>query len=733
MDNILIFDTKSIILLTSAIINLGVFFYLLLSKTRTPEASKNYLAITTLSVAIWMFASWVNHFTPSADIVAFFSKVSYASTLWAVIGFGLFGLNYNGKQAMTRTLFVVGTLISFLILFTDKIIVTGIPATLNTPEDAVFGMFYWLWSLLLLFLALFAIVVLIRTVIQSTGTKRAKIELIIALFLITIFLTLFFNLVLPNLGITYLMFIGQYSTLIFALGSSWVVTQERIYSIRYLIANFLGILCTGIILFFLSWSTQKLEFYYFHWDVTSIADERIILFGIFIGCLVAIFVGRLSPSFNNFFYRLFKISILEIEEIEDWLINNSNQFIDLDGYTSTFLNIIKNKINTRGALLYIPSVDKVWTTDKNSPMTEKERKHILKTSKFTLHDEVDDEKYPYVAVLENEGVDLAYLCLQHKSNDGYFSREELDKLANIIKILTIATNRYILYEKQKEFNIILQKKIDAATALLRVKNIKLAENLRFERDMLDILGHELRTPLSIARNAVVMTKDMLEQKPLPTQRLKEYNVMAVENVVREIDLLETLLSATKIDNNRLQMLFDKVDLLDVVEDSLTGLREKANHKGLILSFKKPAESFVYADRTRIQEISDNLIDNAIKYTDKGRVDISIRTEGGLTYLSVKDTGHGIPKDELPSIGKKFYRVDNYLKSSKDSDLKVIRAGGTGLGLYVTYSLAKAMGGKVSLESKVGEGSTFTVSFVTWKDQHPRTVSDVTQINRVPGK
>jgi len=736
MNNALIFDTKSIILFSSAIINLGVFFYLLLSKTRTPEASKNYLAITTLSVAIWMFASWVNHFTPSPDVVAIFSRISYASTLWAVIGFGLFGLNYNRRQSMTWTIFAVGLLISILTLFTNGIIVTGIPATLTTGEDASFGNFYWLWSLLLGALAVFTVIVLINTVIRSTGTKRAKIELIIVLFLITICLVLFFNLVLPNLGITNLMFIGQYATLIFAVGSAWVVVQERIYSIRYMIANSLAIGCTGIILFLLSWSTQKLEFYYFHWDVTSLADERIILFGIFIGCLVAIFVGRLYPMFNNFFYRIFRISILEIEEIEDWLINNSNKYIDLDKYISDFLRIIKNKINTRGALLFMPSVNRIWSTEKHNPLSDEERKRILKVARFDLEDEREGKKFPYVAALENEGVNIAYLCLQHKSNDGYFSREELDKLANIIKILSIAMNRYILYEKQKEFNVLLQKRIDAATALLRIKNIKLAENLRFERDMLDILGHELRTPLSIARNAVVMSTGMLAEKPLPLQKLKEYNDMAVENVVREIGLLETLLSATKIDNNRLQLTLDKVDLIDVISDSLTGLMDKANKKGLKVKFTKPEQAFVFADRTRIQEVSDNLIDNAIKYTDQGGVEITVDIKDGLTSLMVKDTGRGIPKEELPSIGKKFYRVDNYLKSSKDSDLKVVRPGGTGLGLYVTFSLVKAMGGKITVDSHFGQSSTFTASFVTWKNQPSKTLNDVnplTNISTTPRK
>ncbi len=89
-------------------------------------------------------------------------------------------------------------------------------------------------------------------------------------------------------------------------------------------------------------------------------------------------------------------------------------------------------------------------------------------------------------------------------------------------------------------------------------------------------------------------------------------------------------------------------------------------------------------------------------------------------LSVTDTGQGIPASEIPNLGRKFYRVNNYVRGSKNSNDRIIRPGGTGLGLYVTFALVKAMGGEIDVQSKLGFGSTFSASFQNFTNQKPYT-------------
>lgn len=254
------------------------------------------------------------------------------------------------------------------------------------------------------------------------------------------------------------------------------------------------------------------------------------------------------------------------------------------------------------------------------------------------------------------------------------------------------------------------------TKQLEIKNKVLTETITHERDMLDILGHELRTPLSIARNAVSVLKNNTIVGSNTKEKSLTYLEMAEENLEREIKLLETILSSTKIDNNKINLNLEKVDLIDVIEDALIGLTPKAKSKGLKITFDHPQKSFIYSDRVRSQEVIDNLIDNAIKYTEKGFVKIEVDNGEKETKIKVSDTGIGISKDSIEKLGHKFYRVNNYLSKNTTIEMDVVRPGGTGLGLYVTFQLVKLMNGTIKIESEINKGSIFTITFPTFRNQ-----------------
>ncbi len=272
-------------------------------------------------------------------------------------------------------------------------------------------------------------------------------------------------------------------------------------------------------------------------------------------------------------------------------------------------------------------------------------------------------------------------------------------LALFVPFAGIAAKRYVDVQRQGE--------------RLEKLSAQLTETLRHERDMLDILGHELRTPLGTVRNAIKMLLRSKANGQLTDEQLNKYLVMSDENSVRLAKILETILSSTKIDNNRLTLSFDKVDMQDAVNDTVEANRRRAEEKGLQLNVEAPAQIFSYGDRDRVQEIVDNLVDNAIKYTDKGSISIKLKQVDQLIILDVIDTGKGIPDGDIPKLGEKFYRSQTYLDNK---ELDVIRPGGTGLGLYVTFSLAKAMGGEIVVSSKMGEGSVFSLRVPAYTGQ-----------------
>lgn len=191
-----------------------------------------------------------------------------------------------------------------------------------------------------------------------------------------------------------------------------------------------------------------------------------------------------------------------------------------------------------------------------------------------------------------------------------------------------------------------------------------------------------------------------------------------ENIEKEISLINVLLNATKIDDNQMELNRESVNVLDLIEDAILGHEMDAKRKGLYIKYQKPKDkSFpkIYADKIRVHEILDNLISNAIKYTDKGGLEIKLDSQKNFVKIVFSDTGTGIGEKDLKNIGKKFYRSNQYLTNREDK-VHLVRPGGTGLGLFVTFGLIKAHGGKVEISSKVGKGSVFTVTLPVMKKE-----------------
>jgi len=708
------FDVQSIILISSTILNFFVFLYLIFNKSRSYSKTQKHLSIATLGVSLWILSSWINHFSDAKLIVTFFTRMAFSSTVLTMIELILFSSSFKFKfKSIPFRIF--GILIFVLTQFSDLVVKEGIPATSHQSEGTVYGEGFAAWSILVLIMAVFLIATLISVLITAKGVKRAQISLIFSLFVLSIALVIIFNLVLPNFGINSFIFVGQYSTFIFALGSAWVIVQEKIYSLKYILSNILAILTAAIILFLLSWGTQKFEQLILGWDITKLNDIRIFIFGFVIACVVAIFIEKLLPQIRGFFFKALKVSYESLYKINEWLIDQSNNNIEIQNYIQDLIHYFNTALSSKDVIIYLPSEKKYYSENKINNNVIKEIKALSHIKHPFSFDDNHQRTFALFFPLTNDKELLAIVVFLHKNTNGFYSKEEISQLFRILKILKMAINRYLLYEEQKRFNQTLEISIQKATRELDRKNKLLARNLQYERDILDILGHELRTPLTIARNAISLNKTLLENPQKNHAKIVQYTDVASENIDREIMTLETLLAVTKIDNKRMEINPEKVDLLDVVNDSFAGLEHKAKEKGLQLINKISKSIYIKADRAKIQEVSDNLIDNAIKYTQKGSVTITLEKSVDEIKMLITDTGVGIPEDEIKHLGKKFYRVNNYIRSGKKTDLNIVRPGGTGLGLYVTFTLIKLMDGNYEIESTVGKGTTFILTFKKWID------------------
>lgn len=286
-------------------------------------------------------------------------------------------------------------------------------------------------------------------------------------------------------------------------------------------------------------------------------------------------------------------------------------------------------------------------------------------------------------------------------------------------IISILLVRSVLNEvKQREELAKVNKELEVRYQELRQIRAR-------ERDMMDIMGHELRTPLSIIK--ISLGSLDLKAKKTPekfnTEVYWPHSAKMHDAINRETQLLETMLTSTKIDARKLELAYEKVDIKSVIEDSLLGHQQQIDDKKLEIVKNNLNDSiYVYADNVRLSEVIDNLINNAVKYTNQGKIEVMLEeVEKDMVKVSIRDTGMGIPKEAISRLGEKFYRVRQYVNGDENGNSKaniatVVRPGGTGLGLYVTFGLIRMMGGEVEVESEVGVGSVFSFTIPKFTGQ-----------------
>jgi signal transduction histidine kinase len=169
-------------------------------------------------------------------------------------------------------------------------------------------------------------------------------------------------------------------------------------------------------------------------------------------------------------------------------------------------------------------------------------------------------------------------------------------------------------------------------------------------------------------------------------------------------MIGDLFDLSKIDEGKISLQLEWIDVTEVMEGAIQKTSMQAKEKGLkIQSCVQDKLPLVYCDGNRMTQIFINLLDNAIRYTDKGEISVKMWQEDNHIKISIKDTGMGIPEKELPYIFDRFYRVEK----SRSRQF-----GGTGLGLAIVKDLVELQGGTIHVSSIFGKGTCFELTFPT---------------------
>ncbi|MCK5085222.1 HAMP domain-containing histidine kinase, partial [Candidatus Parcubacteria bacterium] len=221
---------------------------------------------------------------------------------------------------------------------------------------------------------------------------------------------------------------------------------------------------------------------------------------------------------------------------------------------------------------------------------------------------------------------------------------------------------------------------------------------KIKSEFVSIASHQLKAPLSGMRWAL----DILLSNGNECLNDKQVGYIKdmQENTTRMIRLVNDLLDVSRIENGKMNIQEDLIDISKEAEGVVKGLNSfaLAHNAELILKIGNKI-GLVRTESNRIKMVMQNFIDNAIKYTKKsnGKVEISLKNKDDFVVFTVKDNGFGIPKKEQKRVFDKFFRGDNVAKK---------QTIGTGLGLYIAKAIIESSGGTIGFESKEGEGSRF---------------------------
>jgi signal transduction histidine kinase len=218
-------------------------------------------------------------------------------------------------------------------------------------------------------------------------------------------------------------------------------------------------------------------------------------------------------------------------------------------------------------------------------------------------------------------------------------------------------------------------------------------------EFITIASHELRTPMTAIKGYVSMIlKGSFGEVPEKIQFPLERTSKSID---LEVKLINDLLDASRIKTRRIAFMLSNFPVGHIVDEVADPLRPFAQEKGITFSIMNNPNSTVHADADWVKQIVSNIVGNALKFTDKGTIDISFKVEKKRVLIVVQDTGIGIRLADQERLFRKFQQI-----SSKEKG----KPAGTGLGLFISREIARQLGGDVWLEKSVfGEGSTFVIA------------------------
>jgi signal transduction histidine kinase len=298
-----------------------------------------------------------------------------------------------------------------------------------------------------------------------------------------------------------------------------------------------------------------------------------------------------------------------------------------------------------------------------------------------------------------------------------------DKLIGVLDFQSDEIDHFALEDIQIQRTLAAQTAVAVQNAFQYAHQVHTAEKLRqvdqLKSEFLASMSHELRTPL----NSIIGFADVLLEglDGELNERMEEDVRLIRDSGAHLRSLIGDILDMTKIEAGRMELRYEQIDMRQIANEIMATANPLAQEKGIDLYLNiAPDVVEVEADRTRLRQVLWNIVGNAIKFTEEGYVTLSMKMKDEDLLVSIRDTGVGIAPENLPVVFEQFRQVDGSLNRS---------IGGTGLGMPISKNLVELHGGRIWVESVLGQGSTFWFSLPRHKQSSRQDSTPLAELTK----
>lgn len=355
-----------------------------------------------------------------------------------------------------------------------------------------------------------------------------------------------------------------------------------------------------------------------------------------------------------------------------------------------------------------PELEKEIVPIITKEVSEKEAakgKAIL--NEYGLNKNLEDGLFPYVnKTIMNNNYALLFIFVIMAFVLGILNYFQYGYFYKRIRKLTICANRVV----EGEYDISINENVEGDFSKLAVSFNSMREIIRnnleelktekqFLVNLLSDISHQLKTPLS----SMILYNDIMVNKELSKEQRETFLLNNQNQLNRMNWLIQSLLKLARLDAKAVEIVKEDQSLNETVLDSIDSIESRALKENINIDFKEKQQVFLNHDRPWLEEALINIIKNAIEHTaSNGNVNIELIENPIYKRIIIEDTGEGIREEDMPNIFKRFYKA----KTSKKSD-------SVGIGLALAKSIVEAHNGIIEVQSRVGVGTRFTITFLKY--------------------